>query len=513
VRSAIQWLICLACILAAISGVYSVIQYPGNKIVFSFFCLAIFATAAFAVRFPKQYAHFFLSIVWFIGFWVKYVYHQAVGSAYYEPHGLFDGSDASWDSVFLVIGVGIAGYLAGRLIAFPIVGLATDALRKRTINVPAWWSWYRNFFWIAAGLLIVAILVTNQEFGLLVRGYVAKYVLPWPLGGLFAWMTDIGLALLLALFLAWDRQAGFGVILGFVALCVEGALFSVSTLSRGVYFFHTVPPLVTEGVEGSVGKRRWLPLLLVTVWIAVGVAIPSTTTALRLIGHDALPVTQSELTASQSGHFSRNVDGYDFGIFWNQFVTMSQLLLIDRWTGLEGVMATVSYPEKSLALFAEAAARRRSYGTVDVYTRKISGSTFNEEDAKTYHFASLAGPIAFFYFSGSLGLVFAGMAFISVLISAIELFWRWLVRDRVLVAMSGLYLALVVMQFSGAVVQSVTSLAAVTAVFVAVWAVGSNRGRHLMSRLGRRATTALEMPKLERDQDNTGNKACDLHFQ
>jgi len=105
------------------------------------------------------------------------------------------------------------------------------------------------------------------------------------------------------------------------------------------------------------------------------------------------------------------------------------------------------------------------------------------------------------------------MAFISVLISAIELFWRWLVRDRVLVAMSGLYLALVVMQFSGAVVQSVTSLAAVTAVFVTVWAVGSNRGRHLMSRLGRRATTALEMPKLERDQDNTGNKACDLHFQ
>lgn len=479
-RSVIYWIVRLAYLLALVAGICSIVQYPGNKIIFSFFCLAIFATTAFAVRFPKQYAHFFLSIAWFVGFWVKYEFHQTTGSSYYEPHGLFEGSDASWDAVFLVIGIGVAGYLTGRIIALPIVAPATDSLSKSTINVPVWWPLCRTFFWVAAGVLIVAIVVANQEFGLLVRGYVAKHILPWPLGGLFAWITDIGLALLLALFLAWDRQAGFGVMRGFVALCVEGALFSVSTLSRGVYFFHTVPPLVTEGVEGSVDKKRWSLLLLVAVWIAVGVAIPPTTTTLRLIGHDALPATQSELVASESGHFSRNVTGYGFDIFWNQFVMTGQLFLIDRWTGLEGVMATVSYPPKSWSLLAEAAAQRRSYGTVDVYTRKISGSTFNEEDAKTYHFASLAGPIAFFHFSGSLGLVFAGMAFISVLISATELFWRWLVRDRVLVAISGLYLALAVMQFSGGVVQSATSVAAVTLVFVVVWAFGSIQKWHLM---------------------------------
>ncbi len=478
-RPAIYWIACFVCLVALVAGIFSVVQYPGNKIVFSFFCLTIFATAAFAVRFPGQYAHFFLSIAWFVGFWVKYVFHQTTGASYYEPHGLFDGSNASWDAVFLVIGIGVAGYLTGRIIALPIVAPATDFLRKRTINVPAWWPLYRNYFWVAAGVLIVAIVVVNQEFGLLVRGLVARYILPWPLGGLFAWVTDIGLALLLVLFLAWDRQAGYGVILGFLALCVEGALFSVSTLSRGVYFFHTVPPLVTEGLEASVNKRRGSLLALVAVWIAVGVAIPPITTTLRLMGHDALPATPSELVASESGHFSRNIDGYGFEDFWNQFVGITQALLIDRWTGLEGVMATVSYPEKSWSLLAEAAMQRRSYGTVDVYTRQISGSTFNEENAKIYHFASLAGPIAFFHFSGSLGLVFVGMAFISVLISAIELIWRWLARDRALVAMSGLYLALVVMQFSGSVVQSATSLAAVSLALVAVWAIGSHQSWRL----------------------------------
>jgi hypothetical protein len=37
---------------------------------------------------------------------------------------------------------------------------------------------------------------------------VARVVLPWPFGGLVAWMSDISLALMLSLLLAWDRQAG-----------------------------------------------------------------------------------------------------------------------------------------------------------------------------------------------------------------------------------------------------------------------------------------------------------------
>jgi len=156
---------------------------------------------------------------------------------------------------------------------------------------------------------------------------------------------------------------------------------------------------------------------------------------------------------------------------------MTELLLIDRWTGLEGLMATVAYPEKSMSLFAEAVAQRRSYGTIDTYTRKISGSTFTEENAKKYHYATPAGPIALLYFSGSLVTVFAGMAFISVLMSAIELLWLWLARDRLLLAMSGLYLALVVLQLSGGLVQAITGPLTVTGVFAGVWLMDFIYGR------------------------------------
>jgi hypothetical protein len=205
----------------------------------------------------------------------------------------------------------------------------------------------------------------------------------------------------------------------------------------------------------------------------VGVAIPPAATYVRLFGQNAIPVTQAELKATESPDYRRPPSANPtLSVLWVQFVIMTRLLLVDRWTGLEGVMATVAYPEKSVALLGKAVSQRRSYGTVDVYTGRISGSTFTEENAKTYHFATLAGPIALLYFSGSLAVVFFGMALISVLISAIELTWRWLVRDRALVAMGGFYLALVVMQLSGSLIQSATGIATVSFAFIAIWLFG-----------------------------------------
>jgi hypothetical protein len=70
------------------------------------------------------------------------------------------------------------------------------------------------------------------------------------------------------------------------------------------------------------------------------------------------------------------------------------------------------------------------------------------------------------------------MVLISALMSAIEILWLWLVRDRLLVAMSGLYLALLVLQLSGSLVQSLTSVITVTGAFVGVWLTGNFR-RHI----------------------------------
>ncbi|MGJ4950107.1 hypothetical protein [Bradyrhizobium sp. HKCCYLS20291] len=457
---------------AAAAFVLGVAIYPGDRIVFAGFSAVMFVLLGLALRTPRQYAHLFLALAWFTGFWFKYLYHQITGAPYYELHGSFDNSSPAWDAVFLTVAAGGAGYVVGRLAWMAAAGPLQRAAEARDMWCPPWWPARRNLMWLAAAALVVLVVLANQEFGLLTRGYVAKLVLPWPFGGLFAWMTDIGLALLLAVFLVWDRQSGCSVARGFTALAAEGAALSVSTLSRGIYFFHTIPALVTEGGAAMRATRRRQLAVLLLIWIAAGVAVPSVSTFIRLFGNQAVPTTDAQLASSRAVEH-RTETGLSAAALLSQFDIMTRLLLIDRWTGLEGAMATVVYPAKSFTLFAEAAMQRRSYGTVDVYTRRISGSSFDEENAKIYHFATLAGPIAFLYFSGSLLVVFAGMALLSLLISSIECGWRWLVGDRLLVAISGLYLAMVALQLSGTVIQAVTGPLTVTAVFVILRMLGS----------------------------------------
>ena len=108
-----------ALVVCATSASWGFIQYSGNRLIFCFFSFVIFAIAYFAIRHPTQYAHFFLGLAWFLGFWVKYLLHQATGATYYEPHGSFDGSPGSWDAVLLVVGIGGAGYLVGRFLRIP----------------------------------------------------------------------------------------------------------------------------------------------------------------------------------------------------------------------------------------------------------------------------------------------------------------------------------------------------------------------------------------------------------
>lgn len=146
-------------------------------------------------------------------------------------------------------------------------------------------------------------------------------------------------------------------------------------------------------------------------------------------------------------------------------------LIIDRWPGIEGLMATQSYAGRGLDLFKTAAFQRRTYGMVDIYTHAIAGSDFTEEQTKKYHNATLAGPIAFFYYSGSWLVVFGGMALLAMLVSALEIIWASLVPDPLVTAMSGCYLALVVMQLSTGIVQAASGPFAVTALLALVWAI------------------------------------------
>jgi hypothetical protein len=448
----------------AIAVAVGLAVHGGSLAVFVAFSLVFFSIAFVAICNPRDYAHLFLAAMWLMGFWGRYVIHQAKETPYVEAVGDFSATPASIDAVLTVCTLGGLGFLIGRLATLPISTSLKNRWRLEQLGSPAWYGAWRGTLWAIALIAIIAIVAVNWRFGILVRGSVAQTLLPWPLGGLFAWTTDIGLALALAILTAWDRQCGLGVVRGFVFLCIEGAAMSLSTASRALYLFHTLPFFVSEVVGRPLAARRRLLLGIFAIWLAGAAAVPATTTFFRLFGSEPVPTQQGELDAG----YVRRQD-FNLPVLRGQGATLAWLLVVERWTGLEGVMATVAYADKGYGLMWRAAFDRRSYGTVDVYTRDISKSGFSERHAGQYHYATPAGSIAFLYFSGSLWIVVVGMALIAVLMTAIELAWRRLIRDELPLAIAGWYLAFIVLQLSGSLQQAVVGPVMVTLLFGAAW--------------------------------------------
>lgn len=216
--------------------------YPGQLSCFLLFSVTFFAILCSAFFLPFQYSHLFLAIPWFLGFWMKLVIHFVLAdfglmsaARYAEPAGKFDCSAVAWDQVVITASIGGLGYLLGRLLVVPLVTKSDE--RRTEIEPPPWYRTLRMPLWVLVAVSFVAIIYTNAETGLIVRGYVPRIQLPWPLGALFSWTTDIGFALVLSVLAVWDRGLGAGPMRGFFALCVEGAIISIQTNSRGIIFF------------------------------------------------------------------------------------------------------------------------------------------------------------------------------------------------------------------------------------------------------------------------------------
>jgi len=94
-------------------------------------------------------------------------------------------------------------------------------------------------------------------------------------------------------------------------------------------------------------------------------------------------------------------------------------LSVDRWIGIEGVMAIQAYPERGFQLIARATKEKRVTGKLDLY-QYIAKSALIGADLNKYIFATLPGPIAYFYYSNSMLLVFIGMLSLSFLLFSIE---------------------------------------------------------------------------------------------
>ena len=114
--------------------------------------------------------------------------------------------------------------------------------------------------------------------------------------------------------------------------------------------------------------------------------------------------------------------------FANRSISISDInnipssVFLDRWVGIEGVMAVSSSEELGWDLWSEAWREKFQEGRLSLYESRFIESPYVDIDKSKNHFVSLPGVIAFMYYPGSFIFLFFGMIAIGLFASLLESF-------------------------------------------------------------------------------------------
>ena len=217
----------------------------------------------------------------------------------------------------------------------------------------------------------------------------------------------------------------------------EAALGGMTTISRGLYLWHILPVFLAVWLNVRRFKKvlSFRALLIFSTLAIVGFLCIGT--AVNVVRDTLYDVTASSFNAKTLYNTQLDTVTSSVGRLMN--------LAVDRWVGVEGIMVAVGHPEKSLELFKELLFEKPSIGHVTAY-QFIAMSHYAEMDANKYQFNSLPGVAGFLYLSGSLWVVFLGAGFLALILAASERLIQRVSENPFLCAMSGIWMANMVVQ-------------------------------------------------------------------
>jgi hypothetical protein len=453
-----------ALLLVAISLAF--LRYEGTTGFFLLFNVSYLLLVLMAVPRPRSYVYTFLSLFVFLGFWLKFTLHTIIGYDYQDAVGAFDGSAAAWDLVLLVASSAAIGIVLIRGLHLWLARHFEEQMAERSdnaINIPVWYVRFKKPLWVGTILLVIALNAWNTVASFYQIGVNPKVILPIHLNVLATWLINIGFALWISVLVQWETNLHPRALkYALLAPIAEGLISTVSVLSRSVYLFHTLPyAFVVTGryvrrTSALTNRAAGLLTVLFALLFVVGLVAVS---GLRLYTYPGAlnlstprPETTSPSVADPSGTVDTSVSETAEPILTrNQVIWIATKqvlgLFVDRWNGLEGVLAVSSYEGLGYDLLVEGLKEDPNKGENSIY-QEISNSDVVYQEQEGFTFLNLVGIVGFLFYSGSLLMVGIGMASVTLLMMAIEIVFFRLVHNPFLSSVSGLAMANVVCQIN-----------------------------------------------------------------
>lgn len=448
-----------ALLLVAVATLAAAVDYPASlaPLLLNGFLAGLLVRSLLSNR--TSFFSFFLLAFLILGCWAKLVLHFILGTQFIEPIGAFDNSSKAWDSAMLALNIAFATLLACQAVASrlqppPVIHIE----RPRGLLKPSMWLAILLTALLLAANFKFAILKVGTEPALKLHSYV--YVL---VSFMIAWGNLILLATL-GYWLVQARQMKLETL--FYILILEGAVTAVSMGSRAQMILHVAAPFAVYLVHGrdlvtALRFVQWVRILLVTAVLfvaslllvsadrlqsfaqarpvvaamaigeqavsdvklaparpstsllialadsaqAVAGALAPALPQLRLIANPILaapvyakpvPVTVAPIEETAEVKRAR----------WKGMLMELSKLVVDRWVGLEGILAVVSHENTGWPLFLRSLAERPEAGTQAIYQRM---SNAQYQAFENFTFMTIPGPLAILLYSGNLAVLAAGL--------------------------------------------------------------------------------------------------------
>jgi hypothetical protein len=396
------------------------------------FWFSISSALAASIVICRPHSPFMVSLVLFfaLGFWVKFVFHVITGLPWVEPIGDFSRSQDEWATVLYAASAVMLGTVPPALLS---TKYSVSRIVPARYGLLAPWLWTVT---LAGGLVL---FVANYYFEFLRVGIDTPTILPFPGNAVFSFLLTYGISLAIACIGYWSWCAGRLPMPLLIALgIIVGALSSWSTLSRLQIFLHSGAFVLGWATCSKIADAR-LSLrtgLLLSAFFALCFAVSLAAVSWeRFVLHAVPQVSAPEVTqdkhsdvpsqTAQAEKPSGEQGARDHGVTPQAASDMAgqvALLFVDRWVGLEGLMATAAYQGKGLSLLARAINERPSVGNDGIY-QQISRAPHVKVAGRT--FLTLAGGAAVLYYSGSIMFVFVGIMLFCFAALVLERFALW----------------------------------------------------------------------------------------
>lgn len=379
--------------IAAIA-VIAATHYHGDLLTYAMFTLLANALLLNGFRKSAIYFDTFIGVFFWLGFWLKLSVRVAFTSGVFrESVGVFDGSGSAFDEALVVSSCGISAFLFASLIRERFFVYPREVSACSRSGLFLLYQAHRKIFVGTFILAVFSVALINAWFGIYQRGMATQTNLPFGLNGVFKWLLQFGLASVSALIIRFEielNRSNLSLMAVFPPI-LETLFSNVSLLSRGMILNSSA--LAIGGMRMLHAMKRRVDTY--TIMLAMGSFIlffALSVVAVNYLRHFKFDEANTSHVAAVAGGIT----------------AMAPPLFIDRWVGIEGVMAVSSSEKRGWELWREAWQEQFQEGKISLYDRALIHSSYAdaENDKPRNHFVSLPGLVAFLYYPGSLAFLF-----------------------------------------------------------------------------------------------------------